>query len=322
MRPGTIVAAGLALAAACTAQPAPSGTPGVTEATPTAGEASPTLTLAPQAAEATSPPEPTNTPYYTPPPFSAVSISDDFFFEGLDLDCPLPCWQGLMVGESGRDEIQHVFDTVFAFNGTRDFLPENVQGRTVPGIYGTGWSWITNEEADQHFGIGVWVDEESYLLRGIHFDWSSNAMDANMTPQRIIEHLGEPSYATVSVARSEVATHGNLTLTLIYDRGLAFYLPVGAPITITSTEEGYDESLLLCLSGPAWSSSEYAIDYAKRAYLMEPLSAGLDDLTPLQEYFIGHDGSSPLQELFGVTLAEVTQRVRQGEEVCLTAFLR
>ena len=224
--------------------------------TPTATDvatASATATLEPTATELPPPtvtPGPSPTPLPTPPVPAAIA-SKDFLFGSEDSDCRLPCWQGLIVGQSGREDIQLFFDTVFGFNGTREFFPEGETGdSTIPGLALTGHGWNLNAEPYEGFGTRVWADEETYILEGLDISSTADQIDRWLTPQSIIQELGRPSYFLLSIGGTEIGAIGVARLYIIYEEGVLFRfeneINVYPPI-ISDPPPEFD--IIVCLGG-------------------------------------------------------------------------
>lgn len=273
---------------------------------------------------------PTNTPIPPPTPaLSASVLTDDFLFaESLTPSCHLPCWQGLVVGESGRDDIQAMFDTVFAFNGTREFVPENppeAENNPLPsGIYGTGHLWYpSTEDLLQTFGIGVYYEQDTFLLQAIVFGSQYPPFNAMLSPQRVIRELGEPSSFLMALGGTERGDIARIRLRMVYDdEGMIFDIQVLTPISLSMTQVSTEGSLDLCLGGERWSQ-EYNTGFWS-IYILGPLENGLEDLSPLQEALITHFGSDqeemiPVADFFDVTPGNITELALQDSEACLSA---
>lgn len=128
---------------------------------------------------------PTTTEILTTPDFEALPIAENFLFApGSDPDCQLPCWQGLRVGESDREDVQRMFREVFGFNGEMDYPLEaypyednpylllimDYTPEDYPELIATGHSWFW--ENGTIFDIYLWLHQETDLLAGIYFAYS------------------------------------------------------------------------------------------------------------------------------------------------------
>jgi hypothetical protein len=281
----------------------------------------------------------TSTPFFLPTPtieltptdilptpsFNDSLVADSFIFTpSIDPDCKLPCWQGLQIGVSNQEDIQRVLDEVFGFNGTLDFFSNNpfegddLRGygiQIIPELYVTGykWRWLPNESLE----IFLWVDENSSTLQAIRFSWVSAGSFNEPSPEIILKNLGKPDYIMVSdpmVKRAGGRTDKVSTrLMIVYEEGIAFRIPV-FQVRIKSEEgvnglEYYGE---FCFEDDEAS-------YHGEASIMEPLSGNLDNLTPLQDMFIGrwieHSAWElvPFEDIYDATLEEATELALQEE---------
>jgi hypothetical protein len=138
-----------------------------------------------------------------------------------------------------------------------------------------------------------------------------------MSAQSIIQELGQPSYMLTAKSATENGNTGIVDLLLIYNYGLAFYTSLHVPVTRTTGQPVVE----LCLGGKQWNGSFNAA--TREAYIIEPLTSGLDHLSPLQQYLIGIniEGLRPFEEVFGVNLEEVTQLTLQIGDACFYADL-
>jgi hypothetical protein len=130
---GALIGLGMltALAGCAPAQDTPTATPSPIQtthqantvaaleatATSTAATTMPTLTPIPGStptATVTSGPSSTHTPPVPTPDFLQLPFANNVLFApAADPECQLPCWQGLRVGESNRDDIQAMFELDF-----------------------------------------------------------------------------------------------------------------------------------------------------------------------------------------------------------------
>ncbi len=254
-----------------------------------------------------------------PTPPLPTWVMNDFFFSSKSPGCELPCWQNLTVGKSSIDEIQHLFNTVFGFNGDYSLLEKPII-RDVMGVYGKAHTWRFSDNPPESFITVVWVDENTNVLKGIQFwwtQWSDNTLDSNMSAQRIIRELGQPSYMLTTKSATEDGAVGIVKLFMIYDNGLAFYTSLRVPITRTTGKPIVE----FCLGGERWNGAYNAA--TREAYIMEPITDGLDHLSPLQQHLIGINiedyGVRPFEEVFGASLEKVTQLALQDGDACFHA---
>jgi hypothetical protein len=326
----------LCFAAACTGEPATNEHPqqvGIDAdgtATPissTQSVAATQLAGAPQVQLPTSVPSDRPTLQATPS-VSKWRITDDVLFgPSLEPGCELPCWQGLVIGESEPQDIEAVFDEVFGFNGNHEFFSESRPRDTnnslgLPGVYAASYHWIFREQTIEHplqaFAIIFWLDSDTDTLLAIHlnsFSWSQ--FNSLMSPQRIIRELGTPSHMLMELAITG-PDYGQFHLVMVYDKGIVYDGTIFVPVTFTSSSQ---VNVDVCMGGERWGIVEEYISMPSRdAYIIEPLADGLNDLSPLQHQIIfGRIGSNyvPLEEYFNTSLSEVTDLALQETDACL-----
>lgn len=286
--------------------------------------ASPTLTLTRPPSTATF----TSTPLLPTPSFPVWSdntlMIGQLLFEDTVPECQLPCWQGLNIGKSGPQEIQNLFDTVFGFNGTLDFFADNpiaaftgLETSGVSGIYDTGYIW---EVGDGGIRVITAFDEQTMKLEGLILKWTvseKERFEVDLTPERTIRELGTPTYTLAAFNGLGTDALVQLSYLMIYDKGLAFDFYTWAWVE-TTPEVG---TVRYCLDDPEIPSGPYL----GRIVITEPLVDGLNNLSPLQVATFGREIDTesllPVEDVFGVTGAEITQLVSQGN-TCLSATVK
>jgi hypothetical protein len=120
--------------------------------------------------------------------------------------------------------MQAMFDTVFAFHGTRQFFPDmpyNAGDRFLPAGYQAGgylWSTLPDDPStgsSESFGVYLVYKQDTFRLAEIEIDSSIPRFNATLSPQRVIRELGEPSQAFISVRGTERGDILGLSLALI-----------------------------------------------------------------------------------------------------------
>lgn len=111
---------------------------------------------------------------------------------------------------------------------------------------------------------------------------------------------------------------GRLTM-LYYDKGLTIYYP-SFQIFITRPSKGAEGVAELCLDTLPPSGGAYRVE----VYLTEPFDNGLNNMSAIQEYLIADaTGLSPdlrpFEDVFGLSLDEVTALAQQNENACVSA---
>jgi hypothetical protein len=148
-----------------------------------------------------------------------MTVLEDPVFGGQDASCRLPCWHGLRVGVSGPEDIQHMFDTVFEFNGAVDMYGPNRQmsslwiPETLPDAVTTGYSWTVSK------GTGLF-DIALVTEKGILSGTVINTWHKTQPLTETFRHMGIPDEIFVS---NEQAASGQfyLRIVLLYKQGIA-----------------------------------------------------------------------------------------------------
>jgi hypothetical protein len=307
VRSAAVVVAALALATACTAYTTDT----------------PEVTIAPQAVEETSLPDtPTTQPTLTlsetvvpvPLPSLPDSVLEDFLFSrDFDPDCGLPCWQGLIVGEADRDDIQKTLDSVFGFDG-RDVFSEPMPVLVEPPPPGlelavATWSFPSSYRLSARF----YVDTDTSLLEATAFNWgTSGEVLAPITLPQIIREMGTPSKMLV-LAEGQPGDTTFFQINVIYSDGVFFYLSGGVPTNLTPYEGRFEGLFELCLDHMFGN---------RDAIITRPIPHALEQLSPLQEQlFFIPEGAVPFEQAFDVSLDELTDLALEQDGSCFQTDL-
>jgi len=244
------------------------------------------------------------------------SVEDNFLLGGNSPDCQLPCWNGLLIGESDQEDIQTTFDHVFGFNGAFDLFAEPpssyLPAARVPEGFGFGgylWSDSVNLSSLRTFLL---VDETTHILQGMEFSvgGSSHHFNPDMSLRPILRELGAPSHLLVDLSpREGGGCYYKFDIVVVYEEGISFILYGGISVDVEAQRADY------CLG------DEFS---AERVDITEPLQNGLRNLSPLQESLIDFTQDSrfaPSEEVLGLTAEEITALAMQDEDVCITIQL-
>ena len=275
-----------------------------------------TTTLSPSAALI---PSPTITPTDVPTLSTnrlPDSVENEFFFGGNSPECQLPCWNGLIIGESGQENIQAVFDEVLGVNGMVDLFAEP-PASYVPDAYApegfdiVGYRWSNRVSLD-YLEILLYVEEESHILRGMSFDWGTSGLfDPHISLGTILRELGPPSQLLMDLSMTEAAYYEGFDITVVYEEeGIAFFLYAGLDVDVETGLADY------CLED----------EFDTRAFITEPVQSGFRDMTPPQEsmlgFISGNDRLEPSEGVIGLTAEELTALAMQEEDPCATITVR
>jgi hypothetical protein len=259
----------------------------------------------------TSTPRPTRTPTPTPPPLPTAMMEDFLFAGNLTPDCWLPCWNGLRIGQSGRADVQEMFNTALGFTGRNLFeepLPygyrPHLRGQDIMAQYWTSGDPFWN------FGTLYIVTEDTGVLQAISFEWLSY-FPGRPTPQRVLRELGAPSHMLVRLESGLIyPNQGGFSLMMIYQAGMIFIFDGGIWIDTTITDAGTEGEI-------EFSLGENLDIFAGAVRIVGPIDDNLENLTPLQTFFLeGTNDLVPIQDVFGVSLEEITELAQQ-ENPCL-----
>jgi hypothetical protein len=274
--------------------PAPSATP---QPAPTATA---TLTLVPTA----TPTRSLSAPRI--PTTGEFPLGEDFLFEDQTPTCQLPCWQGLVVGKSGQEDVQSVFD--FNYGG---------EDSGIVGMISLFHYWSPATEIGTQFAVEIIMDDDTHTLRSIGFSWLTlpgASPFVDIDPQRVIAELGEPDFAMAAVLRTAMGKMADVHVLMVYRQGTQFEFSY----ILDVDDRPSGDTVRFCLG-------QQVGQIEGRVTITEPLTDGLEDLTAVQARFINPDRQYydlvPLEEIFTVSAKEVTSRIQQGEDVCLTAAL-
>jgi hypothetical protein len=250
------------------------------------------------------------------PDFLQLPLANDILFApSSHPDCKLPCWQGLQVGVSGRDDIQKVFDTAFEFKGAVDLFgaqPTLPDYLTVvsPGFRTTGFQWHYGNNKEAGFGIEFVVDDKTQILQGIYFNNSPMGRYRVHTPTDVINHLGKPDYIHMAITIStggEPSKEVFVELLMLYKAGLAFYYR-DFPKPLPTNPDSFEP---FCLN-----NSDIHADY----YLVSPFDLSMSNATPLQKEWFLDDVTKgeyvPIEKLLGYDAAHFSE-IALSQNPCL-----
>lgn len=276
----------------------------------------PTITLT---AAPTRTPRPTFIPptlsIPTPAFFDAL-ISNDFLFTETAADCRLPCWQGLVVGESSQSDVLDVLYKVFLFEPDINFFETNAirqetlfQNDYIPNMTVVGNRWVEDEILEQAwlFDLFFWVNNETDTLEAIEMHWSLSDQRFN-TPdvKTLIQKMGLPDYFLITgsgTGRIDTATTRTI---LVYENGLSFYL-MHMIYARTDNNITYE----YCLDAPVFTGT---------VSITRPYPSDLNEMTLLQDRFIGRHLDSlsfyDFSSLFSIELSELEERIKNNESLC------
>jgi len=258
--------------------------------------------------------EPSAAPVFSPPPLPS-SVESDFLFGGNSPECPLPCWNGLIVGESGREEIQAVFDDVFGFNGAYDLFAEppppyySSPTYDLDGLRVVGYEWARGGVDSLRLAIHLWVEEDTSTLREIAFQWGGDVrLGSQVTLRRILREMGTPSHLVMLLGPPQ-AYYAAYEVAAIYEEeGVVFWLSGGMPAVRPDDEDALNVEVCL----------EERFD-SGRVHIVEPPP---EDSSNFRRFWLSNIPRAryldPSEDVLGLTAEELTALAMQDEDVCMT----
>jgi hypothetical protein len=293
----------------------------------TAATGSPTPTPSPSPAPpVTFTPMPTNTPSPTVTSTPADGIPDAPIFNGYlltpydDPECQLPCWQGLVIGESGRDDVQETFARLTQVDGYdffEDFEVEDHTNLWIPDSISldraAGFEWYREPGVGLHFlGLIAIMDENEKTLEGL----AINTGGDSLTPQEVFVKLGAPSLILVFMQQ---ALHGvSFPMRFVYpDKGLVIFFTMTAPSLPLEEADGVSYATY-CLNDPHNGSGSNIVAPFDD---LELTREEIETLPPVFRDWVGYGITGghlrAIEAVTGLTMQDIVDRVMSEENACL-----
>lgn len=321
------------LAGCATATPTP--TPELPTASDTAPPPTVTITSS-LTATATA----TNTPLSAPtatvlrsrddlPPGPTPSLPEDFDFREFlfaDNPCQLPCWQGLVIGESTADDVQQVFDDTLGFDGAIDFFEPGaflhrggslmVLGHIPEGLYLIGYSWTLPHD-EGIFTVAAVLDRDDILV-GLEFDTWNLRASRNPSLAPFMADLGVPDYWTLDwdpqgfVLGDANKDSDYMPWELLYKKGVYVQMLVRGPVMPLDPPDNLEFILTLC---------EQAESLSTKVFLTSPYS-DIQEFAPNQMVPTGDltrfMDDQIVEDTFGMSKDAVMAHFMASDDACLT----
>jgi hypothetical protein len=111
-----------------------------------------------------------------------------------------------------------------------------------------------------------------------------------------------------------------LRILTIYDQGIILENFITIPVSLTVVDGVITGAHAeVCLGGETWY--QYDKPIVQSAYITEPLTNRLEDLSPLQQVFLIDQFDTapdvPVEEFFDITLEELISLALQDEDPCV-----
>jgi hypothetical protein len=221
------------------------------------------------------------------------SFDGTIFFDGFSEACTLPCWNGLVVGESDKEALADVLTGLdFDNGGHRPFFDESYDGYGVVQVY------RDEMNNDYLFALGIsgYLDA-SDTLQALVIEWVSGA-DARLFVPDIFKEYGTPSEVFVSLSRLPDASPTLLTLQYAELNTLfQYYL---------WTEEGNSK---LCVLPTGWGQEGDVVIFIMNIGLFN-----LESLMSVERSGFGIEETFTLEDLAGISPQEFTEGVLESED--------
>jgi hypothetical protein len=254
--------------------------------------------------------------------FPAV-LTDDFFFEGLGADCQPPCWHGLIIGESTTTSVAGMFGPGFAV----------VNYENDPNI-GMGYirrtqQWFLNDASNPGANIAITVIaiKESEIFQGIWFFWDYSRYNRHIDPQRLIRYFGPPLQMLVAIGGGGTSDATILEVLLVFDNGIVFQGGTIIAVTKESTGSNISYTAIACLGGSDWSERKTAYSTANSLALVSPFNGNMVSLSDVQNWALTRVGGKrkdlkPAEDVFGISLDEITRLASQDTDACIPTLMK
>lgn len=264
-----------------------------------------TQTLAPTVTSTSAPtrtPRPTRTliPTLTNTPALPADYIGTLLFQGIQYpNCELPCWRGLVIGESTLQDVQAMLERDFQLS-----LPP--QPSTIEHLHLIEYAWTTR--TDGSFGIGFWIETKTQTLNTINF-WWSRGHEGDMTPRRVIQELGAPDQWWFEF--EDALQMDWYDSAMVYSSGLIF---MHSPTIYTvSTDQG--ELAQFCLDDN-WVVGSAFITASSEITLTEHPSLPIKLSQDIQTVRITH--GSTIEDRTGNTIEEMVALALNSSQPCIT----
>jgi len=234
-------------------------------------------------------------------------LSKDFFLKPNLVNCVLPCWQTIRIGQTTIGQAKSVLHEYYG-----PPLNEITNIEDLPiGFVGTLWAWDSPHDI---FSVGVYFEESNDIVQGLRFTWRGKKYLQLISMQRILRELGTPDNALVSLSPGGQGQgrHVTMDLRLIYDSGVSFYYLYDLPYVVTTNADNPSGNVEFCLA------QSYEPDIIT-ASLTSSVNDDPLELTPLQLYLYGRGvlALNPLQDLINMNLDQLAESAMTDENYCI-----
>lgn len=280
--------------------------------------AGPTRPLSTATFEPTKPSTPTFTPL--PSPTLAPFLISDLVFQRNPQDCILPCWQSLRVGSSSADDVYTMLERVFSLNEPT-YLPagdyDPPQGYQVMGN-----TWDLSHPPLRYlnsFAILALINQSTNRLEGLNlaFQTYDPEFDPHISPRRAMTELGIPSFWLVQTEVGGQDSSLEVMSIMIYQSGVIFFQRYSLTLNPEGNDQPANKVAQFCLGNNVFSEALLGIG--------EPFVNGYKNLSPAQTwtyvYKLDDPRYRPIQDVFNVSLGEISKRISHETNPCLSIIV-
>ena len=170
-------------------------------------------------------------------------------------------------------------------------------------------------------------DQVNGLFELLQFEWStedSSLYRVHLSPLDVIKQLGVPSYFGAHVETYGSADFGGVWFLLVYQSGVVFsffYDSMTLATTPTDNPAIQNSQVEICLDAEETKPQSNIGAIIGQFFLMSPLPNDLKAASPIQSSVVNDlielQGYVPVQDVFGMSPADITAKATQNEPLCL-----
>lgn len=228
----------------------------------------------------------------------------------------LPCWHGLIPGQSTTEDIERVFNNELGFEG--GFVAYTQPSSSTPlSIISQRWDLpLESDQIEVGFGFVAYVNTQR-VVEAIAIDSDSSRFRPFTNLHHVLRTLGTPNMILGEIIPA-APDYSTLYLLVIYEEGIMFPYNIALPLTQTQPNR---ESATFCLNDYVWNP-EKPEWYLVRVFLTKPLRNGLNDLDEFQKHVIRDIAKDQsFEDLFGITPEELTQLAVEQDNPCIQTII-
>jgi hypothetical protein len=284
----------------------------------------PTPSLTPTSTATITPTRSFELPTSQPPSDRTTFDLFQFIFdEGVVQGCHLPCWRGLIVGDSSYRDVAYVFDATFGPEGQNNIGLSSLQQKNKVAIPQTiGYLWGLEDWNNGEFRVTSIMDSDSQKLEVLSFQWytgDTSELHFEISLQHVVRMLGQPREMLAHVESVGLPAFGILHVLLVYDQGMAFEFASTIPVTTILNPDLATISELIgsyCFANTQTSDEMWWL--SGRAYLVESTALAGESSEPAGiRALVYRYPFKPVEDIFGRTAEQIVQQIDTMDGLCL-----